>query len=86
MMMHRILLYTAITHPRQLAFLVGSGRALGAAVGAGRRHTTLPTAYRYGEHPRQHCLALGLRTSNTALPSVTGWRPTLGTFTATMGH
>jgi exodeoxyribonuclease V alpha subunit len=44
MMLQRNLLYTAITRARKLAVLVGSPRALAAAVrtpGAGRRHTGL---------------------------------------------
>ncbi len=44
MMLQRNLLYTAITRARQLVVLVGSRRALAAAVrtvGAGRRHTAL---------------------------------------------
>jgi exodeoxyribonuclease V alpha subunit len=44
MMLRRNLLYTAITRAKKLAVLVGSERALAAAVrtpGAGRRHTGL---------------------------------------------
>ena len=44
MMLRRNLLYTAITRARKLVVLVGSRRALAAAVrtpGAGRRHTGL---------------------------------------------
>lgn len=44
MMLQRNLLYTAVTRARQLVVLVGSRRALAAAVrtvGAGRRHTAL---------------------------------------------
>ncbi|GLX99897.1 MULTISPECIES: ATP-dependent RecD-like DNA helicase [Actinoplanes] len=44
MMLQRNLLYTAITRAKRLVVLVGSRRALAAAVrtvGAGRRHTTL---------------------------------------------
>jgi exodeoxyribonuclease V alpha subunit len=49
MMLQRNLLYTAITRARKLVVLVGSRRALAAAVrtvGAGRRHTAL--AHRLG--------------------------------------
>ncbi len=49
MMLQRNLLYTAVTRAKQLVVLVGSRRALAAAVrtvGAGRRHTTL--AHRLG--------------------------------------
>ncbi|MGC1210416.1 MAG: ATP-binding domain-containing protein, partial [Micromonospora sp.] len=44
MMLQRNLLYTAVTRAKQLVVLVGSRRALAAAVrtiGAGRRHTAL---------------------------------------------
>jgi len=44
MMLQRNLLYTAVTRARRLVVLVGSRRALAAAVrtvGAGRRHTAL---------------------------------------------
>jgi exodeoxyribonuclease V alpha subunit len=44
MMLRRNLLYTAITRAKKLVVLVGSRRALAAAVrtpGAGRRHTGL---------------------------------------------
>jgi exodeoxyribonuclease V alpha subunit len=47
MMLRRNLLYTGITRAKKLVVLVGSRRALAAAVrtaGAGRRHTAL--AYR----------------------------------------
>ena len=44
MMLQRNLLYTAVTRAKKLVVLVGSRRALAAAVrtvGAGRRHTAL---------------------------------------------
>ena len=44
MMLRRNLLYTGITRAKKLVVLVGSRRALAAAVrtaGAGRRHTAL---------------------------------------------
>lgn len=51
MMLQRNLLYTAVTRARRLVVLVGSRRALAAAVrtvGAGRRHTAL--AHRLRAH------------------------------------
>jgi exodeoxyribonuclease V alpha subunit len=53
MMLRRNLLYTAITRAKRLVVLVGSRRALAAAVrtpGAGRRHTGL-THRLYGREP-----------------------------------
>jgi exodeoxyribonuclease V alpha subunit len=47
----RNLLYTAVTRAKQLVVLVGSRRALAAAirtVGAGRRHTALDHRLRQG--------------------------------------
>jgi exodeoxyribonuclease V alpha subunit len=63
MMLQRNLLYTAITRAKRLVVLVGSRRALAAAVrtvDAGRRHTALTAASPHSArpYPRQTICAL----------------------------
>jgi hypothetical protein len=70
MMLQRNLLYTAITRAKKLVVLVGSRRALAAAirtVGAGRRHTASPTDSAHNRGARRSHNRTVPSTSSSAL-------------------
>jgi exodeoxyribonuclease V alpha subunit len=76
MMLRRNLLYTAVTRAKRLVVLVGSRRALAAAVrtaGSGRRHTAL--SHRLGTRPHPAGAVPDRLLDATARPSGTEAHP-----------